>query len=124
MIRLPVIPEEGSLMTDLPAAPAAPMPPAPSSRYPVRVDFDYVEQRSRVKTFFRGILFIPAAIVAYVIGIVMGIFVIISWFAIVFTGRHPRGLFDSTATFFRWITRTQAYYMLLTDEYPPFNGNP
>jgi hypothetical protein len=111
-------------MSDVPVAPPTAMPLVPPSNYPVRIEFDYVEQRSRLKTFFRGILFIPAAIVAYVIGIVMGIFVIISWFAIVITGKHPQGLFNSVSTFFRWIMRTQAYYLLLTDEYPPFNGNP
>jgi len=111
-------------MTDLPAAPAAPMPPVPSSGFPVRIDFDYVEQRSRIKTLFRVILLIPAAIVAYVIGIVMGILVVISWFAIVITGKHPQGLFNSMANFFRWTIRVQSYYFLFTDEYPPFNGNP
>jgi hypothetical protein len=111
-------------MSDIPVAPPPPMPPAPNSGYPVRIDFDYVEKRSRLTTFFRGIMFIPAAIVAYVIGIVMGILVIVSWFAIVITGKQPQGLFNSVSTFFRWIIRTQAYYLLLTDEYPPFNGNP
>jgi hypothetical protein len=112
-------------MTDMPAMPAAPMPPTPASAtYPVRLDFDYVETRSRLKTLFRIIMFIPAAIVAYVISIVMMILVIVSWFAIVITGKQPQGLFNSISGFFRWTTRAQAYYLLLTDEYPPFNGNP
>jgi hypothetical protein len=47
--------------------------------------------------------------------------VLIAWFAILFTGRFPRGLFDSLVGVGRWTNRVTAYaFLLVTDEYPPF----
>ena len=47
--------------------------------------------------------------------------VIIAWFAILFTGRYPRGLFDYVVGVYRWSLRVEAYALLLiTDQYPPF----
>ena len=45
---------------------------------------------------------------------------VIVWFAIVFSGQHPRGLWDLAAYYLRWRVRAVAYLMLLRDEYPPF----
>jgi Domain of unknown function (DUF4389) len=48
--------------------------------------------------------------------------VIIAWFAILFTGRHPRGLFDFVVGVARWALRVQAYtFLLVTDKYPLFS---
>ena len=48
--------------------------------------------------------------------------VVIAWFAILFTGRFPRGLFDFVVGFRRWNLRVSAYaFYLMTDEYPPFS---
>lgn len=49
-----------------------------------------------------------------------GVAAIIAWFAIVFTGNHPRGLFDFEMFVFRWRVRASAYGALFRDEYPPF----
>jgi hypothetical protein len=47
--------------------------------------------------------------------------VVVAWFAILFTGRYPRGLFDFVVGVGRWILRVQAYaFLLVTDVYPPF----
>jgi uncharacterized protein DUF4389 len=61
------------------------------------------------------IFLIPAAIVC----------VIIAWFAILFTGRYPRGLFDFVVGVGRWVNRITAYaFILVTDQYPPFRLSP
>jgi hypothetical protein len=90
--------------------------------YPVTFEADYVERRSRLTTFFRLILVIPVVIVLYVFGIIASIAILIAWFAIVLTGRYPRGLYDFVAGFNRFVARVTAYGLLLTDAYPPFGG--
>src|SRR5262245_44798757 len=55
-----------------------------------------------------------------VMGAVAWVMAIVSWFAIVFTGNQPRGLWDFAAFYLRWRSRAVAYTALLRDEYPPF----
>ena len=51
--------------------------------------------------------------------------VIVAWFAIVFTGRYPRGMFDFVEGVIRWHNRVVAYvFVLVTDAYPPFRLAP
>jgi Domain of unknown function (DUF4389) len=90
--------------------------------YPVSFEVDYVERRSRLTAFFRAILVIPLAIVLYVFGILATIAIVIAWFAIVISGRYPRGLYDFVAGFNRALARITAYGLLLADPYPPFGG--
>ena len=85
---------------------------------------DYVEPRSRLTTFFRLFMVIPHAIVWYVWAIAAFFVVVAAWFAVVFTGRYPQGLYDFVAGFARYQTRWLGYAHLLTDEYPPFSGSP
>jgi hypothetical protein len=90
--------------------------------YPVTFEADYVEQRSRLTAFFRLILAIPLMIWLYLFGIAASIAIVIAWFAIVITGKYPRGLYNFVASFTRFITRISAYAALLCDPYPAFNG--
>lgn len=92
--------------------------------YPVTFEADYAEQRNRLTAFFRLILAIPVAIVLYVYGILALIAVVIAWFAIVFTARYPKGLYDFAAGYLLFATRVIAYAALLCDPYPPFWGSP
>jgi hypothetical protein len=92
--------------------------------YPVTFEADYVERRSRLSTFFRLILTIPLVIWLYFYAIAAGFALLFAWFAIVFTGHYPRGLYDFIAGYTRFITRVTAYGALLCDPYPSFGGSP
>src|ERR671924_394386 len=73
-----------------------PLPPAPGrppGSYPVFFDVEYPEKRSRLSTLGRLILAIPQLLIVYALGTVVGIVTLIAWFAILFTGRYPKGLF-------------------------------
>ena len=68
---------------------------------------------------------IPHYIVLFFLGVGAVVAAIIAWFAILFTGRFPRGLFDYMVGVGRWTDRVSAYaFMLTTDEYPPFRLSP
>ena len=79
---------------------------------------DLVNWMPLVKWF----LAIPHAIVLCFLWIGAFIAVIIAWFAILFTGTHPKGIFDFIVGVMRWTIRVEAYALfLITDEYPPFS---
>jgi hypothetical protein len=88
--------------------------------YPVRMEFEPLEQYSRLKTLFRIILAIPILIVRYAMNILLEIGAIGAWFVILITGRMPRGLFDLMVLANSYMARSDAYVLLLTETYPPF----
>jgi hypothetical protein len=90
--------------------------------YPVHFSIDYQERASRLTTFFRLILVIPHLIVLSLWLILAFVLAIVSWFAIVITGRHPRGVFDMQAKFLAYYARVLSYQWLLVDRFPPFGG--
>jgi len=114
--------------------------------YPVSIDvIPTIANRNRLTTAFRLILAIPHIIlvgglgeVAYsgsgrresfggengLLGAVAVIMAVISWFTIVFTGRHIIGIRQFTAFYLRWRARALSYLMLLEDQYPPFGDAP
>ena len=92
--------------------------------YPVTFRADYVEKRSRLTTFFRLILAIPHFIAVTLYFLAAEVVVIISWFALLFTGRYPQGMYDFVAGAVRYQTRVYGYAALLSDQYPPFSGDP
>jgi hypothetical protein len=70
-------------------------------------------------------LAIPHYIVLFFLWIAAIVVVIIAWFAILFTGRYPRGMFDFVQGVIRWGARVGAYaFVLVTDRYPPFSLAP
>ena len=93
----------------------------------VHLDLDYpdVEQDlNRWLPLVKWFLAIPHYIVLTVLFLVAIVVAVIAWFAILFTGRYPRGLFDYMVGVGRWGLRVQAYaFFLVTDQYPPFSLN-
>jgi len=91
----------------------------------VHLDVDYpdVERNlSRWLPLVKWFLAIPHYIVLALLSIAVACAVVIAWFAILFTGRYPRSLFDFVVGVGRWALRVQAYaFLLVTDQYPPFS---
>lgn len=95
-------------------------PPFGDGDYPVRVDVVEPLERDRLTIAFRLILAIPQLIVVCVLAIAGCVIGIGAWFAILFTGAHPKGLFTFSEGLLRWALRVEAYVLLLVDDYPPF----
>ncbi len=91
----------------------------------MHLDLDYpdVEQDlNRWLPLVKWFLAIPHYIVLMVLFLAAIVVAVIAWFAILFTGRYPRGLFDYMVGVGRWGLRVQAYaFFLVTDQYPPFS---
>lgn len=92
--------------------------------YPVRLEIDYVERRSRLTTFFRVFLAIPLMFVALFYGIAVGLVAIAAWFVLLFTARWPAGMYEFVAGVLRFTARANAYILLAVDPYPPFGLAP
>ena len=102
---------------------ASPQAPSPPSAYPVRFDIGYPEQLSRWKIFVKWILAIPHFIIIYLLQAVNSVLVFIAFFAILFTKKWPRGMFDFSVQIQRWTLNVYVYALTLQrDEYPPFTG--
>ncbi len=94
----------------------------PGTYPPVRTSFaPELENRNRLTVAFRIILVIPHLIVISVLGLVALVAGVIAFFAVLFTGQWPEGLRTFVVGVIRWNTRVSAYFVLLTDEYPPFS---
>jgi len=98
--------------------------PSTVDRQSVQLDIDYPDatQLSRWLPLVKWLLAIPHYIVLAVLGILVGLLTIVAWFAILFTGTYPRGMFGFVVGVGRWATRVWAYaFLLVTDTYPPFS---
>jgi hypothetical protein len=97
--------------------------PSTDERQAVHLDFPYpdAQQLSRGLPLVKWLLAIPHYIVLGFLFIGVFFSLIGAWFAILFTGRYPRGIFDFVEGTIRWYNRVVAYaVVLVTDEYPPF----
>ncbi len=102
-----------------PASGPAEQPPA--GTYPVQVDAQRQDEYHRFLPLVKWLLAFPHYVVLFFL--VIGVFFakIIAFFAVLFTGRYPRGIFDFVLGVLRWSWRVTAYVYLLRDEYPPFS---
>jgi len=92
------------------------------STYPVVYHQTPAVERSRLTVLFRFIMVIPHLIWSFFYGLAAGIGVFVAWFATVFTGRYPAGVYEFVAGYLRFSMRFLAYTYLVTDEFPPFDG--
>src|SRR6185312_7484029 len=99
--------------------------PSTDENQSVHLDYDYPDVKrdlNRWLPLVKWLLAIPHAIVLFFLYIAVVVMVIVAWFAILFTGRYPRGIFDFVAGVIRWHNRVVAYALLMvTDRYPPFS---
>jgi hypothetical protein len=102
--------------------------PSTDEHQSVRLEFPYPDARAGLNRWLplvKWLLAIPHYIVLVFLWLAAIVCVIFAWFAILFTGRYPRGLFDFVLGVIRWGNRVVAYaFTLVTDEYPPFSLAP
>src|SRR5581483_8549150 len=92
--------------------------------YPVRLDIAYPESLSRWLIFVKWLLAIPHLLIIYVLQLLVRVLTFLALFAILFTRKYPRGLFDLAANAMRWNNNVNAYIFLMRDDYPPFTCEP
>jgi hypothetical protein len=99
--------------------------PATVEEQRVHLEIDYPDAQhdlNRWLPLVKWFLAIPHYVVLLFLSIGAFVSVVIAWFAILFTGRYPRGLFDFVVGVGRWGLRVEAYaFLLVTDRYPPFS---
>jgi Domain of unknown function (DUF4389) len=105
---------------------ADPWPPFGGSpgTYPVDLRVDDPVQQSRLTVFFRGLLAIPALLLAYVFRIVNTLIAVLGWFYSLVFGRMHEGMRDLSAWMLQFEMQTYCYLFLLTGRYPSFAGGP
>jgi hypothetical protein len=98
--------------------------PSTTDRQSVRLDYAYPDAErdlNRWLPLVKWFLAIPHYIVLFFLDVATVVVVIVAWFAILFTGRYPRGIFTFVEGVMRWHNRVSAYaFVLATDRYPPF----
>jgi hypothetical protein len=90
----------------------------------VHLDFAYpdTQQMNRWLPLVKWIFALPHYVVLFFLGLGAIVAVVLAWFAILFTGTYPRGLFDYVVGVLRWSNRVNGYaFTLITDQYPPFS---
>ena len=99
--------------------------PSTDEQQAVRLDLVYPDVATELNRWLplvKWLLALPHYILLAFLWLAAVLCVILAWFAILFTGRYPRGLFDFVTGVFRWTLRVWAYaFLLTTDRYPPFS---
>lgn len=101
--------------------------PSTTDQQSVHLEYAYPDAAglNRWLPLVKWLLAIPHYVVLFFLGIGAVVVVVIAWFAILFTGRYPRGMFDFVEGVIRYENRVIAYALVLvTDEYPPFRLAP
>jgi|ERR1700722_3486105 hypothetical protein len=102
--------------------------PSTTDHQSVHLDYDYPDVANDLNRWLplvKWFLAIPHFIALFFLDLAAVIAVIVAWFAILFSGRYPKGLFDFVEGVIRWNNRVLAYaFILVTDRYPPFSLGP
>jgi len=88
--------------------------------YPARLEIEPSDSIARWRPLFQWVVAIPHFIVIYALNVVGQVVGLISWFAILFTGKLPEGLANAQCMVHRYSTRVYTYAAGLHDQYPPF----
>jgi hypothetical protein len=98
--------------------------PSTTKDQAVHLDIDYPDAQKDLNRWLplvKWLLAIPHYVILIILWLFAFLAIVIAWFAILITGRYPRGLFNYVVGLFRWSLRVSAYmYLLVTDKYPPF----
>ncbi len=89
--------------------------------YPAQFEITYPGELNRWLPLVKWLLIIPHYFVLFFLGIGAYFVAIFAFFAVLFTGRFPRGAFDYLVGTLRWGQRVGAYIYLMADPYPPFS---
>jgi hypothetical protein len=99
--------------------------PSTDQQQAVHLDYIYPDAAhdlNRWLPLVKWLLAIPHYIVLILLWVAAIVVVLIAWFAILFTGRYPKGMFDFVQGVLRWGNRVLGYaFVLVTDKYPPFS---
>lgn len=99
--------------------------PSTDEEQAVHLDVDYPDvpnDLNRWLPLVKWFLAIPHLVVLFFLWIAAIVVVVVAWFAILFTGRYPQGMFDFVVGVMRWHNRVVGYaFILSTDRYPPFS---
>lgn len=98
--------------------------PSTTEEQSVHLDYDYPDAERELNRWLplvKWFLAIPHYVALVALGAVAAVGVVVAWFAILFTGRYPRRIFEFVAGVLRWSNRVTGYaFALVTDRYPPF----
>jgi hypothetical protein len=99
--------------------------PSTDEEQSVVLEFPYPDAKDGLNRWLplvKWLLAIPHYVILLFLTLAAIVAVIVAWFAILFTGRYPRGIFDFVEGVIRWWNRVIGYaFILITDEYPPFS---
>src|SRR5690348_11672122 len=92
----------------------------PAGPYPATLTLDPPEKVANWRPLVNWLLAVPHFIVLYALQIMSRVVGVISWFAIVFTGKLPEGLANVQVMYIRYNLRTYSFVAFMREEYPPF----
>ena len=118
----------GAQVSSVASQPSATGPaaePTSRARYPVRLEVDYVETSSPLLAIaslvgVKLVLLVPHLLVVGFLLIASAFVAVAGWIIVIMTARHTSLLFEFQAAVLAWLTRIMAWYLGLTDQYPPF----